>query len=116
MTILSDFLALVDPILDGKAYRNVAPDDVEAPYAVYLRVAGVEGVTLDENGGEDNEIATRIQLDIYGSDTDVDARAAAVKAALKTWAIENIVTLEVDSYDTEVKLHRTMLDISTIHQ
>lgn len=116
MSILSQFLALVDPILDGRAYRNVAPDDVTAPYAVYLRVSGVEGVTLDENGGTDNETATRIQLDIYGSDTDVDARALAVKNALKAWAVDNVILLELDSYDPAVKLHRTMLDIATIHE
>lgn len=115
MSILSDFFTLVDPIMEGRAYRSVAPDDIAAPYAVYLRVASVEGVTLDENGGDDNETATRIQLDIYGNDTDVDARAAAVKTALKSWHISNIVTLELDSFESEVGLHRTMLDISIIH-
>ena len=116
MTILSDFLTLIDPLLDGRAYRNVAPDSSTAPYAVFFRVAEVEGVTLDENGGTDNEKSTRIQLDIYGSAADVDATAAAVKVALKSWAISNVVLLERDGYEPEVKLHRTMLDISAWHQ
>jgi len=113
--ILTDFLALVDPIMDGQAYRNVVPDSAIAPYAKFFRVAGVEGVTLDENGGTDNEIATRIQIDIYGSDVDVDTKVAAVKAALKTWHISNVINLEFDAYEAEVKLHRTTLDIATIH-
>ncbi|KQQ89926.1 DUF3168 domain-containing protein [Massilia sp. Leaf139] len=116
MTILAAFLALVDPIMDGRAYRGVAPDGVQAPYAVFARVASVPGVTLDENGGADNESETRIQLDIYGAAGDVDARAAAVRSALKTWHISNVIQLELDSYESEVKLHRTMLDIATIHQ
>jgi len=116
MDILAEFLALVDPIMDGRAYRSVVPDDTPAPYARFLRVAAVEGVTLDDNGGDDNETATRIQIDIFGSSPDVDAKTAAVKAALKAWAVDNIITLELDSFEPEVKLHRTMLDIATIHQ
>jgi hypothetical protein len=116
MTILSEFLALVDPIMDGKAYRGVVPDKAAPPYAKFFRVSGVEGVTLDENGGTDNETATRIQIDIYGSAGDVDAKAAAIKAALKSWSVSNVVLLELDSFEGEVKLHHTMLDIATIHQ
>ena len=115
MSILSDFLTLIDPLLGGRAYRNVAPDSAQPPYAVFFRVAGIEGLTLDENGGTGNETSTRIQLDIYGSAADVDATAAAVKAALKTWAVVNVVLLEQDNYEKEVKLHRTTLDISAWH-
>ncbi|GEM_PF-7049628 len=115
MDILAEFLALVDPIMDGQAYRNVIPDDTPAPYARFQRVAAVEGITLDDNGGDGNETATRIQLDIFGSSPEVDAKTAAVKAALKAWVVDNIITLELDGFEPEVKLHRTMLDISTIH-
>jgi hypothetical protein len=116
MSIMSDFLALVDPILNGQAYRNVVPDSAVAPYAKFFRVSGVEGVTLDENGGDDNETATRIQIDIYGASTDVDTKTAAIKAALKSWHISNVVLLEMDGFEDEVKLHHTTLDIGTIHQ
>jgi hypothetical protein len=116
MTILSDFLALADPIMDGKAYRGVVPDNAVAPYAKFFRVAGVEGVTLDENGGTDNETATRIQIDIYGSAGDVDAKVNSLKAALKAWHVSNTVLLELDGFEDEVKLNHTMLDIATIHQ
>ena len=115
MSILSDFLALVDPLFDGQAYRNVVPDSATAPYAKFFRVTGVEGITLDENGGTDNETATRIQIDIYGGSDDVDAKAEAVKGALKTWQVSNVVLLEFDDFDAEVKLHRTTLDLATIH-
>jgi len=116
MDVLAEFLSLVDPIMDGLAFRSVVPDDTPAPYARFLRVAAVEGVTLDDNGGDDNETATRIQIDIFGESPDVDAKTKAIKAALKAWAVDNIITLELDSYEPEVKLHRTMLDIATIHQ
>lgn len=114
--ILAEFFALVGPIFVGRAYRNAAPDTPTAPYATFFRVASVEGATLDENGGTDNESETRIQIDIYGTSSDVDAKTAAVKAALKAWHISNVIQLEQDLYEPEVKLHRTMLDIATIHQ
>jgi hypothetical protein len=119
MSILSDFLALVDPIMDGKAYRGVVPDSAVAPYAKFFRVAGVEGVTLDENGGTDNETQTRIQIDIYAlSGDEADTKAKAVKEALKTWKISNVVLLEFDGLEDTVtpNLHRATLDIATTHQ
>lgn len=117
MSILSDFLSLVDPIFGGRAFRNFAPDGTLPPYANFFRVTSAEGVTLDENGGTDNESSTRIQIDMYAlGGTEVDAKVDAVKAALKTWGISNVVLMEMDGYETDTKLHRITLDIATIHQ
>lgn len=117
MSILADFFALVGPIFDGRAYRNAAPASPTAPYATFFRVSGIEGVTLDKNGGTDNESETRIQIDIWSpSGTEVDAKADAVKAALKGWQISNVINLEADGHEGDTKLHRITLDISTIHQ
>lgn len=117
MSILSDLYTLIGPVFAGRAYRNAAPDSPVAPYATFFRVAGVEGVTLDENGGTGNESNTRIQIDIYAATgVGVDEKAEAVKAALKGWHIVNVIELEMDGYEAEVKLHRVTLDISTIHQ
>lgn len=116
MSILSDFLAVVDPIMDGRAYRNTIPDSAEAPYAKFFRVTSAESSTLDENGGDDNESNTRIQIDIYGASPDVDAKAEAIKAALNRWHISNVIVFEMDGFEEGVKLHRTTLDIATIHQ
>jgi hypothetical protein len=114
--ILSDFFALVDPIMVGQAYRGVIPESATAPYAKFFRVSGVEGVTLDQNGGVGNETETRIQIDIYGTAGDVDAKVNSLKAALKAWHVSNTIVLEHDGYEDEVKLHRTTLDILAIHQ
>jgi hypothetical protein len=114
--ILADFLALVDPIMAGQAYRSVIPESAAAPYAKFFRVSGVEGLTLDENGGTENETETRIQIDIYGAAGDVDAKVNSLKAALKAWHVSNTVVLEHDGFEDEVKLHRTTLDILAIHQ
>lgn len=115
MSLMSSFNTLVDPIFSGHAYRNHAGDKPVAPYAVFFRVSAVEGVTLDENGGTDNETESRIQMDIYArGGTEVDNLAAAVKAALKGWSVPNIVLLEMDGWAPENGLHRITLDIATI--
>jgi hypothetical protein len=115
MSILSDFNALADPIFSGRVYRNNAGDSPIAPYAVFFRVAGVEGVTLDENGGTDNETETRIQLDIYAAGgTELDDLVDTMKAALKSWTVSNIILLEMDGWEPENKLNRITLDIATI--
>ena len=115
MSILSDFYALAGPVFDGRAYRNTAPDSPTAPYATFFRVSSIEGLTLDENGGDENETETRIQIDVWAeSGVEVDARAGALKAALKAWSVPNVLLLEMDGYDPEAKLHRVTLDIQTI--
>lgn len=115
MNILSDFNALADPIFSGRVYRNSAGDSPVAPYAVFFRVSAVEGVTLDENGGPDNETESRIQLDIYAAGgTELDNLVDAMKAALKTWSVPNIIVLEMDGWAPENKLNRITLDIATI--
>ncbi|WP_426196179.1 tail completion protein gp17 [Massilia sp. DWR3-1-1] len=115
MSIQSDFYALLDPVFGGQLYRNFAPSPAAA-YGVYFRVTGVEESTLDANGGTGNPTNTRLQLDIYGpTGAQVDALAAGVKAALKGWAVENVLLLELDGYEPDTKLHRITLDISTWH-
>lgn len=115
MTVLTSFYALINPIFSGRAYRGSAGDSPTAPYATFFRVVAIEGVTLDTNGGTDNETATDIQLDIYALGGDeLDTLTAAVKLSLKGWPVANVVTSEGDTYETDTKLHRTMLTIATI--
>jgi hypothetical protein len=117
MSILGDFNALASPVFAGRVYRNTAGDSPTVPYATYFRVTAPEGLTLDTNGGTDNETNTRIQLDVYSrSGDELDALVAAMKAALKAWSISNVILMEMDGYESDTKLHRTTLDISTWHQ
>ena len=115
MSVLSAFYGLVDPIFSGRAFRGTAGDSPAPPYATFFRVVAVEGVTLDENGGDDNETATDIQLDVYAQGGDeLDALVLAVKRALKGWSVPNVITSEGDTYEQDTKLYRTMLNIATI--
>jgi hypothetical protein len=116
MSIQADFVTLAGPILAGRMYPSVAPDSPVTPYAVYFRVSGTEVSTLDTNGGAGNANHTRLQLDVWAKTyAEAQSIAAAVKTALKDWTVENNVLLEQDMYESETKLHRVMLDISTWH-
>lgn len=116
MSIQSDFYTLVGPLFSARLYPNVAPDTPVPPYAVYFRVSGIEVSTLDTNGGSGNPSNTRLQLDVWAKTyAEAQSSAAAVKTALKDWAVENNVLLEQDMYEPDTKLHRVMLDISTWH-
>lgn len=115
MSMQTEFVALVGPIVSGRVYPMGVTAPV-APYLTYTRIAAVEQSTLDANGGDGNAINTRLQVDVWAqSYGDAQSKAAAVKAALKTWSIENVLLNEQDIYDAETKLHRVMLDISTWH-
>lgn len=115
MSVLTAFYQLVDPIFSGRAFRGTAGDSPTAPYATFFRVVAVEGITLDKNGGDDNETATQIQLDVYASGGDeLDTMVGAVKRALKAWSVPNVITSEGDTFEDDTKLYRTMLTIETI--
>jgi hypothetical protein len=115
MSVLTAFYQLMDPIFAGRAYRGTAGDSPVAPYATFFRVVAVEGVTLDKNGGDDNETATEIQLDVYAMGGDeLDTLVGTVKHALKAWTVTNVITSEGDTFEQDTKLYRTMLTIATI--
>lgn len=116
MSITSDFFTLTTDIFSTRVYPQVAPDSVETPYCVYSRIVAVEQMTLATNGGTGNDINTRLQIDVWASSYGTaQTKAAAVKAALKTWMVENVLLDEQDFYEPDTKLHRVMLDISTWH-
>jgi hypothetical protein len=116
MSVQTDFIALVSAIFAGRVYPKGSEDSPLPPYATFFRVVAVEEPTLDENGGTGNPINTRLQVDVYAlSYLDAQAKASAVKAALKGWSVENILLGDQDGHEPETKLHSVMLDISTWH-
>ena len=117
MSLQSDFFTLAGPIFTGRVYPNVAPDLVEKPYLTYSRISGLEETTLDTNGGVNNLRNTRLQLDVWAATYgEAQAKAEALRTALKTWAVPNVFQSDQDMYEADTKLHRVMLDISTWHE
>jgi len=116
MSIQSDFFTLATGIFSARVYPQVAPDSPVAPYCIYSRVVATEQATLATNGGTGNAINTRLQIDVWAlSYSDAQIKAAALKAALKTWAVENVLLDDRDMYEPDTKLHRVMMDVSIWH-
>ncbi len=116
MSLQTDFIALTSAIFAGRVYPAGSEEAPVPPYATFFRVAAIEGATLDLNGGTGNETNTRLQVDVWSlSYLEAQAKAGAVKAALKGWPVENVLLGEQDVFESDTKLHRVMLDISTWH-
>ena len=117
MNFQAAFKTLLNPLVSGGAWAKVAPDGTLAPYIVYGRVTSSEENTLDDNGGSGNEENTLMQIDVWGKTyAEAQAKAGAVKAAMKSWATENIKTGDQDDYEPDTKLHRVILEYSIWHK
>jgi hypothetical protein len=109
------FVALVQNATDAqdRVYPQIAPDGVDHPFIVYQRVTeNVENAMA----GRTSLINTRLQVDVYAN-TYAQAQqiAAAVADLMAQWALPNVQILAQDIYESEVKLHRVMLDFSIWH-
>lgn len=115
MSIQTELRALLGPLVGDRVYPVVAPESPTAPYATYQRVAAVPQNVMAGNGGE-SLTNTRLQIDVYATTYgEAQAKAEAIKAALRGWAVQNVTNSEQDLYESDVKLHRVMIDISIWH-
>lgn len=116
MSMRPDFVALTAPIFADRVYPQGAAPAYVAAYMTYSRINANEQSTLDQNGGVGNLINTRMQADVYSLNySDAQAKATALKAALKGWSTTNLLLDEQDMYEPDTKLHRVMLDLSMWH-
>lgn len=115
MTVHTELQALLATgIVGARVYPNAAPDSPTRPYITYSRVAAVEQNNMSGNGG--GFINTRFQIDVWSATyAEAQAKAVLVKSALNGWATPNVVQLEQDFYESDTKLHRVMIDVSTWH-
>ena len=103
----------ISGVAGGRVFPNLAPNDVQTPYLVYLRVASVPENTLADGVPIDN---TRVQIDCF--DTTYAAAltlAESVKAALRASNITFVLLMEQDQFEFDALLHRVILDFSIWH-
>lgn len=116
MSMRSDFVALAEPLFATRVYPQGLAPAYTAAYLTYSRINANEQSTLDQNGGVGNLVNTRMQVDVYSlSFSEAQAKATALKAALKGWSTTNLLLDEQDMYEPDTKLHRVMLDLSIWH-
>lgn len=111
--IQEQVVAVLGSIAGGRLFPNIAPNNTQTPYLVYLRIASAPQNTLADGAPIDN---TRMQIDCFdASYAGVLALAASVKAALKASTLVHVLLLEQDQYEFDARLHRVILDFSLWH-
>ncbi|MBK5206123.1 MAG: DUF3168 domain-containing protein [Polaromonas sp.] len=116
MNFQAELKTLLGSLVTGGVWANVVSGVAVTPYITWSRITAIEQTTLDTNGGTGNASNTRLQIDVWAlTYAEAQTKAAAVKAALKGWAVENILLDEQDMHEPDTGLHRVMLDLSTWH-
>jgi hypothetical protein len=113
--IQEQFFSLVNGATSAGArvYPSLAPDGVNRPFIVYTRVSALSENVLSQAPGLVN---THLQVDVYASTySDAQSAAAQVIALMQGWSIQNILSLALDEFEGETKLHRVILDFSIWH-
>lgn len=116
MSMLTEFHALVAPIVEGRIVAQAHKVRPPVPYITYFRPTNTEENTIAFNGGAGNKENTRLQVDIFSERYEEAYEVAGlVKAAMKGWNISNIKTMEQDLHEDDTGLHRVLLEFSVRH-
>ena len=111
--IQEQVFAATSSLVGGRMYPNVAPNNVQKPYLVYMRVSSQPENTLADGVPIEN---TRVQIDCFDTTyAAVVALAESVKAALRASEITSLLILEQDQFEPDAQLHRVILDFSLWH-
>lgn len=112
-TIQEQLAAQIGSAVGGRVYPILAPQPSTLPYITYQRISNSVNNVLSGNGNPpiDN---TRFQVDVWDvSYAAAQATAAAVKVAMLAWSVQNVLLLEYDLYEQEVRIFRVLLEYST---
>ncbi|TCK37975.1 uncharacterized protein DUF3168 [Paraburkholderia sp. BL8N3] len=110
MTV-AELFALLDAVMPGKAFKGLAPAGTPEPYVVYSRPWEQPDNTLC---GYAYREEVHYQIDSYAkTSAEAVANLKAVKAALRASPDPPNVENEQDLYETDTRLHRSMMTITT---
>ena len=113
--IQEQFVSLISGATGAGArlYPSIAPDGVTRPFVVYSRVSAVSENVLS---GNPNLINTHLQVDVYSAVySEAQTIAAQIITLMGAWTVQNVLTLELDEFEGDTKLHRVVLDFSIWH-
>ncbi len=117
MTIQTELVTLLGPLVGARFLPNGSPDQPVAPYAVYQRISAIREQTMQANGGTHHLVQTNLQIDVYAATyAEAVALADQIKTALSGWNRQNLVQLEQDFYEPDERLHRVSMEVSVWHR
>lgn len=111
-SIQEQLVAQLNGVAAGGIWAIIAKQGASLPYITYQRITNTTNNVLAGNGNPPVE-NTRIQIDVWGTTyAEAQAIAAAVKAAMLAWAVQNVLLLDYDLYEQDVKIYRVLLEYS----
>ena len=114
-TIQEALCSQLNGVASGGVFPLTAEQNVAPPYIVYTRVPSAIENTLSGNGNPPIN-NTRFQLDVWASTyAQAQSTAAAVRAAMQSWSVQNVQLMEHDEYEPDVRLFRVIMDFSVWH-
>lgn len=100
----------VAALVANRIYPLLMPQDVAPPAISYQRVATAPHDDLE---GTQNHEWVRVQVDVWDADyAGAKTLAAAVHTALQVTPVYAQLLLELDDYDSDLKLYRVIMDFN----
>lgn len=106
MTVESDLLAVLEPLVGGRVYANEAPDSVATPYMVYQQVGGV-AIAFLEKSAMPSKKNGRIQINTW---TTTKAATAALALAVEA-AVVLSTRFDAEALGAPVDVDGSLVDL-----
>ena len=102
------------PLVGNRLHPIVVPQDVAMPCIRYTTVSAVPDVSMC---GASGLVRSQVQLDILAPGySEVLALREQVVTAMQSFPLENFLSLEFESYESEVRAFRRILQFNVAEQ
>ncbi len=110
MAIENDIYSVLSPLVGGRVYPLITPEEPTKPYIVYQVVSNVSQVSLSGPTGLSRR---RVQVDVYDlTYAGMKGLEPQVESAMAGAAFQGIPILYHEVYEPLVKLFRNIMEFS----
>jgi hypothetical protein len=102
------------PLVAGRVHPVIVPEGATFPCIRYALASGTRDASLC---GDSGLLRSDVQIDIYAKEfAEVRTLREAVIAAMLLFPLEVVNTMELDAFESDVKMFRRMLQYSIAEQ
>ena len=110
MSIEQDVVTLLSPLVSGRVYPDVSPEDIRDPHIVY---SVIYGAGLDHLEGDPGLKNLRLQFDCWATTKSSGGPDGfSARRVPSSTLSNNLIGRNPSGYDAPTKLHSESLDIS----
>jgi hypothetical protein len=111
MAIENDLNVILSPLVSGRCYPLVAPDNAVKPYILFQVIKNSPEMSLDGTNTIDR---CKVQIDIYGdSYASIKQLESQVRDTMASANFTNTPLFFKDLYDEDLNLYREQMKYST---